>query len=418
MLIHTVPVRTRSWRAYGALTAVVSLLVTFAPAWSAGAERSAGQEIHTEHYDVHVERLNPDEVGRLLEAFHQQLTEAYGTAPQGRLRVEIYADQAAYEKALKGDVHEEVDSGGYYAPETKKAYLWVQPSEYYTRQLLLHECTHQFHFLAACGNKAPKAQWYVEGLAEYYGIHNWDGHTLKLGVAPEMTLEDYPERASTHFRDVFHHDLNAMVAGKVKTHWATSWALVHFLAHAHGEQFHALAKKLDGGAEPMEAWREVFGGEPSAMTEEFERWMTKIRQPWKIAFIAWQQQGERFEGKSDTTAVALLKDRPTDLRVEIERGDDEVMPGFVFGYRSKEDYYGLQMMPRGAVRIVQRRDGHWLPGTYLPVKLHGAINQLALRRKGDVWTLYANDTELATIEVEGAAGLYVQEGKALFRVIP
>ena len=34
-----------------------------------------------------------------------------------------------------------VSGGGYYSEERRKAYVYIQPSEYYTRQLVLHEAT-------------------------------------------------------------------------------------------------------------------------------------------------------------------------------------------------------------------------------------------------------------------------------------
>src|SRR4051812_6906807 len=154
---------------FRAATLLLPLLLA-APALAA-APAGRGKEVRTEHYDLYADGVDADDVGRMLEQFHGQMSAAFGRAPEGRLRVELYADKAGFDRALKADDQGSVDAGGDYARETKKAYLYVQPSEYYPRQLILHECTHQFHFLAATHNKAPKAEWYIEGLAEYYGMH-------------------------------------------------------------------------------------------------------------------------------------------------------------------------------------------------------------------------------------------------------
>jgi hypothetical protein len=53
----------------------------------------------------------------------------------------------------------------------------VQPGNYYTRHLLLHEGTHAFMrwFLGGLG-----APWYTEGMAELIGIHSWQDSKLQL----------------------------------------------------------------------------------------------------------------------------------------------------------------------------------------------------------------------------------------------
>ena len=44
-------------------------------------------------------------------------------------------------------------------------------------------------------NQAPKAGWYIEGVAEHLGWHTWDGEELVLGVIPPVSLKDYPRLA-------------------------------------------------------------------------------------------------------------------------------------------------------------------------------------------------------------------------------
>ena len=49
-------------------------------------------------------------------------------------------------------------------------WFFVQPDDYYTRHLLLHEGTHAFMQWFGNGVGAP---WYAEGMAELLGLHRW-----------------------------------------------------------------------------------------------------------------------------------------------------------------------------------------------------------------------------------------------------
>ncbi|WP_148618564.1 hypothetical protein [Mariniblastus fucicola] len=57
--------------------------------------------------------------------------------------------------------------------------LWffVQPDDYYTRHLLLHEGTHAFMQWFGSGLGAP---WYAEGMAELLGLHRWTDGKLTI----------------------------------------------------------------------------------------------------------------------------------------------------------------------------------------------------------------------------------------------
>jgi hypothetical protein len=63
------------------------------------------------------------------------------------------------------------------------AEFWLieQPSDYYRRHLVLHEGTHAFMVSQLGGAGAP---WYMEGMAELLGTHEWRDGRLQLGVMP------------------------------------------------------------------------------------------------------------------------------------------------------------------------------------------------------------------------------------------
>jgi hypothetical protein len=60
-------------------------------------------------------------------------------------------------------------------------WLLDQASDYYRRHLLLHEGTHAFMQAMLGGAGAP---WYMEGMAELLGTHEWRNGKLTLGVMP------------------------------------------------------------------------------------------------------------------------------------------------------------------------------------------------------------------------------------------
>jgi hypothetical protein len=70
-----------------------------------------------------------------------------------------------------------------------KFWLLEQPSDFYRRELLLHEGTHCFMF-DYFGTGGPP--WYAEGMAEYLGTHSLKDGQLTLGYMPR-SREESPE---------------------------------------------------------------------------------------------------------------------------------------------------------------------------------------------------------------------------------
>lgn len=67
-----------------------------------------------------------------------------------------------------------------------RLWLYEQPSDYYRRELLLHEGTHCFMFTILGGCGPP---WYMEGLAEYLGTYRLADDRLTLGYMPKSRDE-------------------------------------------------------------------------------------------------------------------------------------------------------------------------------------------------------------------------------------
>ena len=384
-------------------------------ALSATAQQASGVETKSAHYDVYAETVDAAEAGAILDAVWDRLSAYFGSAPDGRLRVEIYATQAGMHTGLERDNQWKVNAGGYYAPGTKKAYLFVQPSDYFTRQLLIHEATHQFHFLAATGNRAPAAEWYTEGLAEYFGMHNWDGKTLQTGVVPAVSLEDYPAQASKQLA-LFDDDAASVALGVTRCDRPLAWALVHYLVNVRPAWWHALSGRLDDGELPSTAWANACGECGADLGRDLRAWIDAHQQPFRIAWIAWQERGEELEGKAGVVSAAFFKEPPASFEYEIELVSGDLKAGIAFNFRGNEDYCLFQVLGDSA-RVVKRENGVWkrLATAEIPTIQKPFVS---FRREGGDAVFSANGQEVFRAERLGDVGLNVEGCCARFRVKP
>ncbi len=372
------------------------------------------QDTDSTRYSLHAEGVDAKDFAALLDAHYANLEKFFGRAPAEKtLRLELYATQEKWAAAMKADKESAPGAGGYYSPSTKKAYLYVQPSEYYTRQLVLHEATHQFHYLAMTGNKNlhPDAFWYTEGLAEYGGLHNWDGKALRLGVIPAITLENYPAQALKQF-DALKQDLAGIVAGTTKVDRPVGWAIIHFLVHNHEKRWKALAALLDAGTAPADAWKNSMGPVTPALVKQFREWLAAHQQPWSIVWTAWQERGDVLEGRSDVNALAVRAAELKTMSAEISPGAK--LAGVAFGHASADDFWLAQLDGDGW-RVVRRARKKWTTiASGKRAKAERDVIELA--RDGKSVVVKVNGAEAGRWEAPGAWGLNVDSGRATFRV--
>ncbi|MEZ6138222.1 MAG: DUF1570 domain-containing protein, partial [Pirellulaceae bacterium] len=116
-------------------------------------------------------------------------------------------------------------------------HLWVteQPSEYYRRHLLLHEGTHWFMNRRYGSNGPP---WLMEGMAELFATHIWDGSELKLNIVPQSNTQvpywgrvtiiqkQLADGTAPSLEDILRYDNTAHQQVEA---YAWSWAAVLFL---------------------------------------------------------------------------------------------------------------------------------------------------------------------------------------------
>ncbi len=145
------------------------------------------------HLILHTDLPLDDELRSLPDLFTtstQQFCSYFQVEPEKvaawRVRACIIQDMEKFEKAgLLPQVLPKFQHG--YALGDR-LFLKEQPSEYYRRHLLIHESTHAFMLRFFQGAGPP---WYMEGMAELLGTHQWDGEQLTLRHFP-ATKEEVP----------------------------------------------------------------------------------------------------------------------------------------------------------------------------------------------------------------------------------
>ncbi len=137
--------------------------------------------------------------------------------------------------------------------------LWLvdQPSDYFRRHLLLHEGTHGFMYrhLGNDGNDIGPG-WYMEGMAELLGTHQWQAGNLRLRHLPARR-QDVPMWGRIKLIQQAHRnktpfDLSAILTLNKRRAFSTEeyawcWALCQFLdSHPHRQKkFRQLFKNLN-----------------------------------------------------------------------------------------------------------------------------------------------------------------------------
>ncbi|MDJ0521540.1 MAG: hypothetical protein QNJ90_05635 [Planctomycetota bacterium] len=336
--------------------------------------RDAHADVHvveSEHYRLHWEgaRSDAEEALRVLESAWAGFRAFFGAEPkltQGeKLRVRFYASRDGWVRGIRRDgTWPPRSAGGYYWPPTKTAHLFRQPTQYFTRVLLVHEAAHQFHFLARTRNKQPAAGWYTEGIAEHLSWHWWDGKRITLGVLPGVSLKDYPAAALQEMRDA-DFDLAAVVGGRRPASRPVSWALLRYLATGREGKplpgFSTFLRKMDAGGQPWPVFKQRFG-RPSRLLPRLLAWLEAHQTPWAQVFNEWEQVGQAtLRGRAGVVSAARLKRPAAALSavVAVPRNRFRWRAGLLLHWSSNEDYTVALVSARGTVQVDRRQGGRW-----------------------------------------------------------
>jgi len=340
----------------------VRILLILAAALCARAE--GPQVVESTHYRLHLEGTpeRASEYSRLLEAAWPQWQAYFGKKPKlkkgDRLDVRFFKTREPWAAAIEKDGAKAPDAGGYYWPPSRTAYLYQQPTDYYTRTLLLHEAGHQFHFLARTRNKQPSVGWYTEAVAEFLAAHEWDGAKLKLGVLPVISLNDYAGKALAAVK-AEGFDLQKFVETAGHDQRPVGWALYRYLATGNKgkplKKFKDFARKMDGGVPSLNIFKKCFG-KPAVVQPQFLAWLEQEQEPWEQVFVEWQSVAEgriRAAAAKNKVSICRLKQMPKVLNATLlvpPRGVSW-LAGLLVHYTGKDDYTVMLLDWGGHIRV-------------------------------------------------------------------
>ena len=234
-------------------------------------------------------------MGRLLEAAYGAFGAWFQATPPlaagERLQVKYYADQTSWAAGLAANgVAAPSEAGGYYAPSTKTAYLFQQGNPYYSHVLLVHEATHQYHFLSRTKGQALPF-WYAEGHAEYLSRHDWDDRCIRLGVIPMLSWEDMSAQALAEAKPPA-VDVAALVAGTAPPDRPAAWAIFRYLdTGTQHDAFKLFRDAFDADlTDPAHSFAALVGA-PAALSAPLDAWIAGAQEPMKPIFTEWIHVG-------------------------------------------------------------------------------------------------------------------------------
>lgn len=345
------------------LTAFVAAYAFSGQAWSDETVRIQGAhyvlegDIPKDEAQAHVD---------VLDAAWGSFREYFGTVPpltsDERLRVRFFSSRVAWENSIRSDGGTPPkDAGGYYWPTSRTAYLYRQPTAYYTRALLLHETAHQFHFLSRTGNRSLSAPWYVEGVAEHLAWHRWDGLRVTLGVVPDVSLDDYPAAALKELRRPA-FPWQETLEGRKDCSRPVGWAIVHYLASRTDadtvRRWTSFRDAMDRGMPVGTAIRRCFG-RAFPRRETVVAWLTESQSPWSQVFNQWEGIDDgKIRGSAPVVSVCRLKEPCGRLSMNLQLPSTG-RAGLLLHYEGPEDYTLALLSSTGALHVDRRRNGKW-----------------------------------------------------------
>lgn len=408
---------------------LICLLFACAPLAAQPAAPPPDRKVLTsEHYRLqhNLPEARAKEAIELLEKAYPQYKAFWGKEPElkdgQKLLVRFFANHGDWWYGMRAAGIAPPQAGGYYSPPHKAVFLYVQPTIYYTRTLLLHEAAHQFHYLTSTRNLNPRASWYTEGIAEYNAWHTWDGTTLKLRQLP-LSLQDYPELA---LRDL---DLGKITLAQLlegKEHRPLGCVLVRYLAETprHQKAWQQLRALLDARRPGKESFVKLFG-QPQAFGRELHAWLRATQQPWAQVWNQWERRGDRhFRGLAAGVYSAAKRKaacRAIQATVEIPAaGTRWGGIGLLLHHADDKHWTMALLRPDGAIEVVGLPFGRWrslakVPG---PAPRPGQRVRLEARRESEQVAVYRDGQRVGAWRLPGATlGLALHAAQLDFREV-
>lgn len=295
----------------------------------------AGYLASTAHYRLQIDGFDEDEtrnLATLAELAWTGFGSFFGAEAAGPLDVLVSADQASFEAALAADGIGEIDgAGGYYDPGSGRAYLFRQPTAYYSRVLLLHEMTHQYQDQTSFTSGLPF--WYVEGLAEALSRHHWDGSCLQLRVRPLLSWEDGAAGAAAALEGGA--TVSTLLSGESSSR-PLAQELVRLLSGDPdlAEGFAAWRQAVAEGADPADLDALASTIAPlDTLTVALEEFVPQDQEPMTPVYLDWVPQADDAAwGFADASSAARLKAATDRFSMRTDVPDSGENVGTVYGY--------------------------------------------------------------------------------------
>lgn len=173
--------------------------------------------------------------------------------------------------------------------------LWVyeQETPYYRRHLVLHEGTHGFMntILKSCG-----PPWYMEGIAELLGTHQWKDGRLQMGIMPK-SRDDVPgwgrvrkiqdlfaEGMALSLEEVLHFSGTAHQQNEA---YAWSWAAAALLDFhpRYQQRFRSLSRSVQA-RDFNDQFRKLFADDWETLAEEWQVFVGDLEYGYEVPPMA------------------------------------------------------------------------------------------------------------------------------------
>ncbi len=212
-------------------------------------------------------------------------------------------------------------------------WMYDQPTEYYRRHLLLHEATHCYMMIVPSPQVPPL--WYLEGMAELLGVHQFDdeGHVNFAMMPPtsesvsgfgrvELIQQMIAEGRGLTIEGVSRLGVTAFTDSRSEP-YAWSWAFCVFLdGHPrYHDRFRQLCLIRDGN-ELVRQLDASFRDEMSILWIEWELFISQIEYGYQIDRSAIDFRGGLPLAPGDSVTLDIAADRgwqPSLVRVEAGR---------------------------------------------------------------------------------------------------
>ncbi|MDR1384922.1 MAG: hypothetical protein LBJ67_13900 [Planctomycetaceae bacterium] len=275
-------------------------------------------------------------------------------------------------------------SGGFYHRESNIILAYRQPTDYYTRHVVLHEASHWYcdQLLATRYEKLP--HWLCEGLADFCAFHVWNGKILHAMHMPRVSLENYPSRlveilkarqkaetanpndiSPTTIAEQFEQlQLRNIGNASAVPHdlYALAWGATAFLIERFPDETRRFFLNLKQ-YNVAESWQAAFSSSKIEWDAQFFEWANAQQLEWEWIWNLWEDDGESLLAVSDTTALIVQNTTSSQLHFEASPLLDGTTIGVVFYHGNNQTFEMLQFhnvgTPDAEWRRVEFTDDKW-----------------------------------------------------------